>query len=304
MLSTRWFLLFIFSFCFLLTCTAFNQYNDNNYNYNYNNDNNNNDDAVLLENIRALTFYKGQKTTSRRTNPVQQLTCIGGSAKFEHQRHPEVVQCVNVGTNGLDTQWKCEADLHQSVRFGPVSVNCEGYSSPNDPYVLKGSCGLEYHLEFTDGYANNYDHRTQQHQYDYQNRVYSNNTSGDIGGLILLFITVFIILMLWKSCSIPSTGGVGVGGIGIGDNMYYGGNPYCAPGYGVGPSVGGGFWSGMATGGLLGYLMGRPRTSYYTGYGTPSYFPSSGYSFGGGGFGGFGGGGSRTATGYGGTTRR
>ena len=34
-------------------------------------------------------------------------------------------------------------------RFGNVEVICEGYDYPDDPYILKGSCGLEYTLEYT-----------------------------------------------------------------------------------------------------------------------------------------------------------
>ena len=46
-------------------------------------------------------------------------------------------------------QWECKADLDDSVRFGATEVFCEGYSYPEDPYVLAGSCGLEYVLELT-----------------------------------------------------------------------------------------------------------------------------------------------------------
>lgn len=34
-------------------------------------------------------------------------------------------------------------------RFGKVEISCEGYNSPDDPYILRGSCGLEYTLELT-----------------------------------------------------------------------------------------------------------------------------------------------------------
>ena len=34
--------------------------------------------------------------------------------------------------------WKCEADLPESLRFGRVEVSCEGWDGPGDPYVLKG----------------------------------------------------------------------------------------------------------------------------------------------------------------------
>ena len=34
-------------------------------------------------------------------------------------------------------------------RFGNVEVVCEGYVYPDDPFILKGSCGLEYTLDYT-----------------------------------------------------------------------------------------------------------------------------------------------------------
>jgi hypothetical protein len=30
-----------------------------------------------------------------------------------------------------------------------VEVVCEGYDYPDDPFILKGSCGLEYTLDYT-----------------------------------------------------------------------------------------------------------------------------------------------------------
>jgi hypothetical protein len=40
----------------------------------------------------ALTFYKGKYTAARRTSPIPQLNCIGGSAQGNYQYEPEVVQ--------------------------------------------------------------------------------------------------------------------------------------------------------------------------------------------------------------------
>lgn len=34
-------------------------------------------------------------------------------------------------------------------RFGQIEVVCEGYDYPDDPYILKGSCSLEYTLDYT-----------------------------------------------------------------------------------------------------------------------------------------------------------
>ncbi|CAB5182908.1 unnamed protein product [Rhizophagus irregularis] len=52
------------------------------------------------------------------------------------------------------SNWKCEADLPKSLKFGRLKVTCEGYEHPNDQYVLKGSCGLKYTLYLTNDYTN------------------------------------------------------------------------------------------------------------------------------------------------------
>ncbi|CDO78042.1 hypothetical protein BN946_scf184724.g6 [Trametes cinnabarina] len=98
---------------------------------------------VALAKIPSLTLYKDEFTLSRRGPPIPQLTCIGKPCRLYQ---PEVVRCVNVGGSGTDVDWKCEADLPDSLRFGKVEVSCEGWDGPGDPYVLKGSCGLEYRL--------------------------------------------------------------------------------------------------------------------------------------------------------------
>ena len=38
---------------------------------------------------------------------------------------------------------------------------CEGYDYPDDPYILKGSCGLEYHLDAATG-SSKYGYQQQQ----------------------------------------------------------------------------------------------------------------------------------------------
>ncbi|TBU25201.1 hypothetical protein BD311DRAFT_728203 [Dichomitus squalens] len=98
---------------------------------------------VALSQIRSLTFYQGERTLSRRGQPIPQLKCVGKPCKLYQ---PEVVRCTSLGGSGTDVDWKCEADLPDSLRFGRVEVSCEGWDGPGDPYVLKGSCGLEYRL--------------------------------------------------------------------------------------------------------------------------------------------------------------
>lgn len=64
-------------------------------------------DAVLLQNVQTLTLYRGRYTTARRSSPVPQLKCVGGSAGC-HAFVPEVVQCRNRGWDGVDVQVRCD----------------------------------------------------------------------------------------------------------------------------------------------------------------------------------------------------
>jgi hypothetical protein len=103
-------------------------------------------DSIHYKDIKALTLRRGYMTTGRRSDPVPQLVCVGGSA--QHAEQPAVVQCQNAGFDGQSYQWKCEADVDESLRIGEVTVTCEGYHHRDDQMVLVGSCGLEYTLEY------------------------------------------------------------------------------------------------------------------------------------------------------------
>jgi SOCE-associated regulatory factor of calcium homoeostasis len=109
-------------------------------------------EKVLLRNINVLTFEKGEMTLGRRIRPILQLNCIGGTAQSE-SHSVQSVQCHNQGFNGRDYDWKCESSLKSNVKLGRVSVNCEGYDYPEDPYILAGSCGLEYTLEYLESHS-------------------------------------------------------------------------------------------------------------------------------------------------------
>ena len=80
-------------------------------------------------------------TTGRRSSPVPQMRCVGGSAGC-HAFQPKVVQCINRGSDGFDAQWECKTDMDSAYRFGKIQVSCEGYDYPDDPYILRGSCGV------------------------------------------------------------------------------------------------------------------------------------------------------------------
>ncbi len=37
-------------------------------------------------------------------------------------------------------------------RLGSTTVSCEGYDHPDDPYVLAGSCAVEYTMHYAPGH--------------------------------------------------------------------------------------------------------------------------------------------------------
>jgi len=303
---------------------------------------------IRLQDVQVLTLKEGAMTTGRRSSPVPQLSCVGGSGRGRGE--PGVVQCYNRGWDGREVQWECKADLEGSVRFGSVEVVCEGYDYAEDDYILAGSCGLEYTLELTkegrqeqkrggssNGW-NNYNSYSSNSNYGYD----ENKWSG-LGDLILLGVVGLVIYAFYKTCidsnslgdrqysstsdDYPGTGGPGAGGWHNPNSGYggasapgYGGSDYdagCGGGArrrGTGAGGYGGFWTGAATGGLLGYMFGNRNTGYggynrgyRTGYTGGSGWGSSGRSWGGGGGGGgmaSASSGTRTASGFGGTRRR
>ena len=317
-------------------------------------------DKVRLTDIKTLSFHQGSYTAGRRSSPVPHLTCTSGSACGQDHLQPTSAQCYNQGSDGFDVQWKCNADLDNSVRFGQTIVSCEGYDYPDDPYVLKGSCGLEYTLEFVNAGSN----KGYQSSHSYNNYNKNGNqvptTLSSLGSLALC--VVGILFLLWicspsngsnsntpsgtSGSGYPGGGGGGGGGSGFGWRRPDSGpqpppydDPYSSyddsgascgsrhrapgvqtPGFGSFNPMGGGayrrrgngpgFWSGMAAGGLMGYMFGNRNNSYGRnsyGYGQagPSHAgPSWGHSPGSGGGGGSFSGGSRNATGFGGTRRR
>jgi hypothetical protein len=98
----------------------------------------------LLSEIQSLTLTTGRMTTSRRSYSISQLACIGGPCHHS----PNIIQCSNKGSDGYDIQWECKGEMDENYKFGRLDVVCEGYEYPNDPYILVGSCGLEYTIEY------------------------------------------------------------------------------------------------------------------------------------------------------------
>ncbi|EMD67681.1 hypothetical protein GGP41_007656 [Bipolaris sorokiniana] len=240
-------------------------------------------DKVKLSNIQSLTLRKGQQTSARRVDPIPQLKCIGGSARGLYE--PEIMRCKNSGSDYDENsiQWTCTASLPEEFKLGSTDVICEGYDYPEDPYILKGSCGVEYRLILTDKGRERYGKGRGGWQGDDDDRRDGPRTTGEkVAGV--LFWMLFGGVVLWMIYSALRNraeaqnggaaggnrpgwgGGGGGGGWGGGDNddnndpppPYYPNDPRNSKsGYGTNQGWRPGFWSGAAGGAAAGWAAGQ-----------------------------------------------
>ncbi|CAG8506396.1 1893_t:CDS:2, partial [Scutellospora calospora] len=75
------------------------------------------DVKVHIENVKTITLHRGELTNGRRNTPIDQMRCVGGDAC--HRYSPDVIQCTNTGSDGLDVNWRCNAELPDYLKFGP-----------------------------------------------------------------------------------------------------------------------------------------------------------------------------------------
>ncbi len=147
-------------------------------------------ESVLLSSVRTLTLRKDLKTSHNRVSAVPQLKCVGGNAKGFYEI--DVLRCKNSGSayGDEDIQWTCSASLPNEFKLGSTDVTCEGFKSTDDPYVLKGSCGVEYRLMLTD---------TGEEKFGKKGKGLFDDSEGKAGGgmVAVLFWVIFISVVCW-----------------------------------------------------------------------------------------------------------
>jgi hypothetical protein len=152
--------------------------------------------AILLSQVQSLTFYGGKQTASRRVSPVPQAQCVG-PPNVCSLYSVDVIRCTNEGA-GYDAeniQWSCKASLPEEFKLGSTDVICEGYASSEDPYVLKGSCGVEYRLLLTDKGEAKY---AKQKGFSAGHDSRSANDGEFVGVAFGLVFAVVLIIILYK----------------------------------------------------------------------------------------------------------
>lgn len=243
--------------------------------------------AILLSDVESLTLRgNGAMTAHRRVPAIPQIKCISSSRLCELY-DIDVMRCTNQGSSygEEDIQWSCTATLPEELKLGSTDVICEGYSSPDDPYVLKGSCGVEYRLGLT---------RKGEHRYPdlagHDGWFRDDHGGTDWGALLFTFLFVGIFCWIVYSACVsantnrvprrergyPGYGGGGGpgGGWGPGGGPGGPGNDPPPPYPGSKPPQQGwtpGFWSGMAGGAAAGYYAGsrsRNDNSGHSHYGS------------------------------------
>jgi hypothetical protein len=165
--------------------------------------------AALLSSISTLTLRAGKQTSARRSSPIPQAACISPSEVCKLYT-VDIIRCTNAGSDydQEDVQWTCTAELPEEFKFGSTDVSCEGYASSDDPYVLKGSCGVEYRLLLTEKGEEKYG------RYVGNNGKTSEDgeTAADLVKALFLIIFVVVLLIIVSSFCNTSRNGPGGGG--------------------------------------------------------------------------------------------
>jgi SOCE-associated regulatory factor of calcium homoeostasis len=225
-------------------------------------------DSVLLTQVKTLTLRKDAKTSHRRVLAIPQLKCVGGNGRGYYE--VDVMRCKNQGSDYDDenVQWTCTANLPAEFKLGATDVVCEGYDSPQDSYILKGSCGVEYRLMLTEKGEKRFG----------KGRLFP-AIAPSLDWSKLLFWVLFTAIIGWivysawlayegtpRARRLPRNRGFWGGGWGGGGGNdpydppppYPGPKPYSssAPSFGQ-EGWRPGFWSGVLGGATAGYLAGN-----------------------------------------------
>ena len=151
--------------------------------------------AVLLSKVNSLTVRAGKKTASRRVSPVPQLQCVG-PANVCKLYVVDVMRCTNEGADydAENIQWACKASLPDEFKLGSTDVSCEGYESSDDPYVLKGSCGVQYKLLLTEQGEEKYGRKS-----DYTWPSSKTSSSESLAGYLFMAIFLIVLFLILRS---------------------------------------------------------------------------------------------------------
>lgn len=231
-------------------------------------------ERVLLSSIKSLTLRSGLRTTHNRVSAIPQLKCSGGSAQGLYDI--DVLRCKNAGSSydDAEVEWTCTASLPAEFKLGSTDVICEGFSGPDDRYVLKGSCGVEYRLMLTSLGEERYGTQGKDMGIDHPSRTKGGDAAAFLFWIAFIGVVVWMLYAaFWRDQGTRRPGnrlgygGWGGGGGGDDPPPPYDPRPpppkktYAAPrgtrGQATPEAWRPGFWTGALGGAAAGYLAGN-----------------------------------------------
>lgn len=215
--------------------------------------------AVLLTNVKSLTLRANRDTSHRRLPAIPQLKCTGPK-RICNMYAIDLMRCTNDGTDydENEVQWTCSTNLPDEFHLGSTDVICEGFRSSDDPWILKGSCGVEYKLLLSGKTREAYGYRQE---------------GLEAWKIILILFGFFVFVYFITRIGDGNANNIETNRRGGGGEPWDDPLPpydYSPRGYfqkrtpfSNRPSSGPGFWTGAATGataaGSAGYMAGRAR---------------------------------------------
>ena len=106
---------------------------------------------VAYRDVQSIVLRAGEMTAGRRS-VVPQMSNVGPA--YDAALLPSAIQCSNLGWDGHQYTWKCQAQLANGIDLARTEVTCEDWDPPTrdaraDDVMTAGSCGVEYALKGT-----------------------------------------------------------------------------------------------------------------------------------------------------------
>jgi hypothetical protein len=134
--------------------------------------------AIHITKVSTIKLQFGNYTSFRRLPAVPQIQCINGCTLTTL---PKQITCLQMKKmkkklrTHSSVKWKCQAEeLDNKYLLSNVKVDCEGYRSSRDMWILAGSCGVEYDIKKK------------------KFRIYDYMTWQNIAVIILAFVCMYI----------------------------------------------------------------------------------------------------------------
>ncbi|KAI0480295.1 hypothetical protein GGR56DRAFT_264440 [Xylariaceae sp. FL0804] len=199
--------------------------------------------AILLSDVQSLTLRAGKQTTNRRVPAVPQLKCVSSPAVCALHA-VDTMRCTNQGAgyDAEDVQWSCAANLPPELKLGSTDVACEGYASRDDPYVLRGSCAVEYRLVLTEAGERRFPDIAHNHGGGGSGSGSGSDLGAWLFGALFVAVCLWILYGAWTSAQ--ANRGRGGGAAPRRPRNNWGGGGGGGPGFGGGGGGGGFFGAG------------------------------------------------------------